>query len=116
MIELLSESLEGLSAAMIAELGRYRHQVFIEKLGWDVVSTSRVRDQEFDQFDHPQTRYIVAMSRQGICGCARLLPTTDAYLLRTSSPTCAAKPRRAIRRSGSFRATPPARRTIRSWR
>ncbi|MGV8384317.1 acyl-homoserine-lactone synthase, partial [Pseudomonas aeruginosa] len=44
MIELLSESLEGLSAAMIAELGRYRHQVFIEKLGWDVVSTSRVRD------------------------------------------------------------------------
>ncbi|MDU2610390.1 MAG: acyl-homoserine-lactone synthase, partial [Pseudomonas aeruginosa] len=56
MIELLSESLEGLSAAMIAELGRYRHQVFIEKLGWDVVSTSRVRDQEFDQFDHPQTR------------------------------------------------------------
>ncbi|MBN0712661.1 acyl-homoserine-lactone synthase, partial [Pseudomonas aeruginosa] len=25
MIELLSESLEGLSAAMIAELGRYRH-------------------------------------------------------------------------------------------
>lgn len=48
MIELLSESLEGLSAAMIAELGRYRHQVFIEKLGWDVVSTSRVRDQEFE--------------------------------------------------------------------
>ncbi len=82
MIELLSESLEGLSAAMIAELGRYRHQVFIEKLGWDVVSTSRVRDQEFDQFDHPQTRYIVAMGRQGICGCARLLPTTDAYLLK----------------------------------
>ena len=116
MIELLSESLEGLSAAMIAELGRYRHQVFIEKLGWDVVSTSRVRDQEFDQFDHPQTRYIVAMGRQGICGCARLLPTTDAYLLRKSSPTCAAKPRPAIRRYGSFRATPPARRTIRSWR
>lgn len=82
MIELLSESLEGLSAAMIAELGRYRHQVFIEKLGWDVVSTSKVRDQEFDQFDHPQTRYIVAMGRQGICGCARLLPTTDAYLLK----------------------------------
>lgn len=61
---------------------RYRHQVFIEKLGWDVVSTSKVRDQEFDQFDHPQTRYIVAMGRQGICGCARLLPTTDAYLLK----------------------------------
>ncbi|MFU4573628.1 nucleotide disphospho-sugar-binding domain-containing protein [Pseudomonas aeruginosa] len=35
-----------------------------------------------DQFDHPQTRYIVAMGRQGICGCARLLPTTDAYLLK----------------------------------
>ncbi len=47
-----------------------------------VVSTSKVRDQEFDQFDHPQTRYIVAMGRQGICGCARLLPTTDAYLLK----------------------------------
>ncbi|MBH9341226.1 acyl-homoserine-lactone synthase [Pseudomonas aeruginosa] len=83
MIELLSESLEGLSASMIAELGRYRHEVFIEKLGWDVESTSRTRGQEFDQFDHPQTRYIIARSpREGICGCARLLPTTEAYLLK----------------------------------
>lgn len=47
-----------------------------------MVSTSGVRDQEFDQFDHPQARYIVAMGHQGICGYARLLPTTDACLLK----------------------------------
>lgn len=53
MTELLFESPEGLLAAMIVELGCCRHQVFIEKLGWGAVSTSRVRDQEFNQFDHP---------------------------------------------------------------
>ncbi|VFT23697.1 autoinducer synthesis protein RhlI [Pseudomonas aeruginosa] len=117
MIELLSESLEGLSAAMIAELGRYRHQVFIEKLGWDVVSTSRVRDQEFDQFDHPQTRYIVAMGRQGICGCARLLPTTDAYPAQGSLrlPVQRNPAQRSVG-MGAFALRPPARRTIRNWR
>ncbi|VFT29315.1 autoinducer synthesis protein RhlI [Pseudomonas aeruginosa] len=71
---------------MIAELGRYRHQVFIEKLGWDVVSTSRVRDQEFDQFDHPQTRYIVAMGRQvsavvPACADDRRLPAQGSLRL-----------------------------------
>lgn len=65
MIELLSESLEGLSAAMIAELGRYRHQVFIEKLGWDVVSTSRVRDQEFTPEHEHGTRDHYAKNAQG---------------------------------------------------
>lgn len=72
--EILQWTADGKSSGEIA--------IILEKLGWDVVSTSRVRDQEFDQFDHPQTRYIVAMGRQGICGCARLLPTTDAYLLK----------------------------------
>ena len=102
MIELLSESLEGLSAAMIAELGRYRHQSLHRSWAGTWSPPPGVRDQEFDQFDHPQTRYIVAMGRQGICGCARLLPTTDAYLLGKSSPPVQRNPAQRSVGMGAF--------------
>lgn len=52
MIELFFELLEGFFVVMIVELGCYWYQVFIEKLGWDVVFIFRVCDQEFDQFDY----------------------------------------------------------------
>ena len=60
-------------------LALYRHKIFIEKLGWQLP----VRDgMERDQFDRPDTLYVVAQDDNGdICGCARLLPTTNAYLL-----------------------------------
>jgi acyl homoserine lactone synthase len=60
-------------------LALYRHKIFIEKLGWQLP----VRDgMERDQFDRPDTLYVVTQDDNGdICGCARLLPTTNAYLL-----------------------------------
>lgn len=60
-------------------LALYRHKIFIERLGWQLP----VRDgMERDQFDRPDTLYVVAHDDNGdICGCARLLPTTKPYLL-----------------------------------
>jgi acyl homoserine lactone synthase len=62
----------------------YRHKVFVENLGWDLNSTG---GQEHDQFDRPDTIYVAARNSDGeICGCARLLPTTRAYLLAEVFP------------------------------
>jgi acyl homoserine lactone synthase len=67
------------------QLGVYRHDVFIERLGW----TLKVRDGlELDQFDRDDdTVYVVAQHDDGsISGCARLLPTVGPYLLSEVFP------------------------------
>lgn len=57
----------------------YRHKIFIERLGWQLPVKDGL---ELDQFDRPDTIYVVARNDNGgICGCARLLPTTEPYLL-----------------------------------
>lgn len=60
-------------------LAQYRHKIFIERLGWSLPVDDGL---ERDQFDHPETIYVVTREPDGaICGCARLLPTTEPYLL-----------------------------------
>lgn len=62
----------------------YRHKIFIERLGWQLPVEKGL---ERDQFDHPDTLYVVARETNGaICGCARLLPTTEPYLLSEIFP------------------------------
>lgn len=65
-------------------VGRYRHQVFVQRLGWNL----RCKDGlEYDQFDRDDTVYVVAQNETGeITGTARLLPTTEPYLLREIFP------------------------------
>lgn len=63
------------------QLSAYRHKVFVETLGWSL-PMSAPNGIELDQFDRPDTRYVVIKDHAGhICGCARLLPTTAPYLL-----------------------------------
>ncbi|WP_339531013.1 acyl-homoserine-lactone synthase [Pseudomonas mucidolens] len=63
-------------------LGRFRHAVFIQRLGWKVAGTHRNQDLEFDQFDDEHTHYVIAHDSDGaIVGCTRLLPTTRPFLL-----------------------------------
>lgn len=62
----------------------YRHKIFIERLGWQLPVEKGL---ERDQFDHADTLYVVAREENGgICGCARLLPTTEPYLLSEVFP------------------------------
>ena len=68
-----------LSEDMFYKVGRYRHKVFIEMLGWDLKARNQL---EFDQFDRPDTLYMVSQNESGeVNGCARLLPTNRPYLL-----------------------------------
>ena len=69
-----------------AALSHYRHQIFVEQLGWRLPCA----DDRFerDQYDRGDTVYVVARDESGaICGCARLLPTTRPYLLQELFPS-----------------------------
>lgn len=69
----------GLPAGLFSEVSRYRHKVFVEKLGWDLQTRDGL---ELDQFDRPDTIYVVSRDQDGqVNGCARLLPTDSPYLL-----------------------------------
>lgn len=68
-----------MTARQLHSLARYRHQVFVQRLGWQLGDDQGL---ELDQFDHPDTVHLVAEDGAGrVAGCARLLPTTGAYLL-----------------------------------
>lgn len=74
----------GLQDGLFAKLSEYRCKVFVEKLGWNL---RHENGQELDQFDRPDTLYVVAQDEFGnVQGCARLLPTTSAYLLSDVFP------------------------------
>jgi acyl homoserine lactone synthase len=65
-------------------LAQFRHRMFVEKMKWPLTSED---DKERDQFDRPDTVYVIARDDSGaICGCSRLLPTTSPYLLQQVFP------------------------------
>lgn len=67
---------------LAADLGRYRRRVFVEQLGWALPSANEAFER--DQFDRDDTVYVMARNAAGeMCGCARLLPTTQPYLLES---------------------------------
>lgn len=84
--------MQGVSIGTMSDLGpqlgidlaAYRHGIFIEQLGWDLPVSDKL---ELDEFDRPDTLYVVRKSADGrICGCGRLLPTTVPYLLSEVFP------------------------------
>ena len=73
-----------LEPEILESLARYRHRVFIEKLGWQLPC---MPGEERDQFDGPHTIYIAARNEAGaVIGSARLLPTDQPYLLAEVFP------------------------------
>jgi len=78
-MKIVSGNQADLSPSLYADLGCYRHEVFVELLQWDLNTPEGI---EQDQFDRQDTVYVVARNDEGrINGCARLLPTTKPYLL-----------------------------------
>lgn len=79
MLTVMTGTRSQLSPGMEVALATYRYRVFIETLRWQLPVENGL---ERDQFDRPDTLYVIARDIAGsVCGCARLLPTTQAYLL-----------------------------------
>lgn len=74
-----------LNAAVLDSMFRLRHDVFHDRLGWQVRSE---RGREHDWYDLIGPHYLVARDESGndAIGCWRLLPTTGPYMLRDVFP------------------------------
>ena len=82
MIHILVGCASELPPGLDTTLAQYRYKVFVERLGWQLPVEAAAVGYERDQFDRSDTIYVVARDIEGhICGCARLLPTTNSYLL-----------------------------------
>lgn len=69
------------------DLGAYRYDVFVRRLGWTIAGRAHDGHAEWDEFDGPSTIHVVALDdAREVCGYARLLPTTGPYLLRDVFP------------------------------
>lgn len=78
-MEIISGNSISLHPQLMDRAARYRHKVFVEKLGWQLNCSDLL---ENDQFDRPDTVYVIAKNEnEDIVGIARLLPTTRPYLL-----------------------------------
>ena len=76
-----------LAAHLPSALGRYRQRIFIQRLGWPLACGPNRQQEEQDQFDQQETVYVIALNDEGqICGCARLLPTTQPTLMQEVFP------------------------------
>jgi acyl homoserine lactone synthase len=73
-----------LPPALMADMARYRHKVFVGKLGWQLQCKDEL---EYDEFDRDDTVYVVAQDdNDDVVGTARLLPTMRPYLLAKVFP------------------------------
>ncbi|CAA7625720.1 acyl-homoserine-lactone synthase [Magnetospirillum sp. UT-4] len=67
---------------LLREMFRQRHRVFVERLGWDVPSING--EEERDEFDRPDTAYLVVSEPSGrVIGSWRLLSTEQPYMAST---------------------------------
>ena len=79
---------EDLPADVAVGLARYRYDIFVKQLGWEL--PSQENSGERDQYDRSDTVYVVARDDfNAICGCARLLPTTECPEAWKASRTAA---------------------------
>lgn len=70
---------EELSLNLFDKVSKYRNKLFVTTLGWQLKTKNGM---ELDQFDRPDTVYVISQDADGeVNGCARLLPTNRPYLL-----------------------------------
>jgi acyl homoserine lactone synthase len=83
-MEIIAGTVESFSADVLFDMARYRHEVFVEKLGWKLHTRGRL---ELDEFDRKDTVYLIARDPNGqVVGTSRLLPTHRPYLLASVFP------------------------------
>jgi N-acyl-L-homoserine lactone synthetase len=83
-MRVISGAVAGLPEGYYGRVAHYRHRVFVEQLGWRLEARDGA---EADQFDRADTVYVMVEDESGnIAGCARLLQTTQPYLLAEVFP------------------------------
>lgn len=75
-----------LDSTTVNLMHEFRHEVFVKRLGWALAGAN---GREADQYDSEDAKYVVMMrvdGRDRVTGSARLLPTTQPYMLPNLFP------------------------------
>jgi N-acyl-L-homoserine lactone synthetase len=76
-----------LSTKLVTSMHEFRHDVFVRRLGWSFQSLPRLDAMESDEYDTDHAVYLVISDEyQHVNACARLLPCTGPYMLRSVFP------------------------------
>jgi N-acyl-L-homoserine lactone synthetase len=85
MLQFSTGTKQQLPPGLFEEMGQYRREVFINRLGWEL---NTVNDLKLDEFDGPDAVYVCSHDDEGnVDGVARLLPTTGPYLMEKAFPS-----------------------------
>jgi acyl-homoserine lactone synthase len=79
MLDIITGNQIGQKQTTMEKVWRFRHQCFVEELGWEALR--RTDRRERDQFDTQSTIHLVLMEMGEVVGYSRLLPTTKPHLL-----------------------------------
>jgi N-acyl-L-homoserine lactone synthetase len=72
-------SSQQLSLKVMNLMHEFRHEVFVKRLGW---ALRLVDGRERDEYDTPDAKYLVVRDGpERVTACARMLPTTNSYML-----------------------------------
>lgn len=84
MLQYSTGTRQQLPPQLFEQMGYYRREVFINRLGWELNTTNGM---ELDEFDGPDAVYVCSHDDDGnVNGVARLLPTTAPYLMEKVFP------------------------------
>jgi len=85
MLQFSTGTRHQLPPSLFEQIGQYRREVFIERLGWELNTTNGM---ELDEFDGPDAVYVCSHDDDGLVnGVARLLPTNGPYLMEKVFPS-----------------------------
>lgn len=84
MLQYSTGTRQQLPPQLFEQMGHYRREIFINRLGWEL---NTINGMELDEFDGPDAVYVCSHDDDGnVNGVARLLPTTAPYLMEKVFP------------------------------
>ncbi|HVZ51698.1 MAG TPA: acyl-homoserine-lactone synthase [Pseudolabrys sp.] len=86
-LHVVSQANRHLYEDVLEDYFRLRHQIYVEERGW--TELARPDGREIDQFDTPDTVYLMAMEGERVVGSHRLVPTTRPTLMSHVFPQLA---------------------------
>lgn len=84
MLKVISGADAGCDQALMEQVYRFRHRMFVDRLGWTALRKDDGR--EIDQFDNADALHLVDVTEGRVTAYTRLLPTTRPHLLDTVYP------------------------------
>jgi acyl-homoserine lactone synthase len=84
MVQLIVGATNPTCRVLLADMFRHRYEIFVKEKGWDLKTYNGL---EFDQYDTPDTIYVVDVDRNGdVAASTRMVYTDQPFMLADIFP------------------------------